>query len=228
MARFRRMDVLTQIGSSGLVPIFYSASAEVAFRVAAACADGGSRILEFTNRGDRAHLVFQQLIERCEKERPELILGVGTICDPHTAALYMNLGANFIVTPSFDAEVVRMANRRKVPCVPGCGSATEIASAEELGCEIVKLFPADALGGVKFLNAILGPAPWTSLMPAGGVDYTEESVRGWIESGAACIGMGQKLIAPDAVKAGNYEDITTRAKAVLGWIRAARAKEKRS
>ncbi len=225
MARFRRMEVLQGTYAAGLVPIFYHPDLEVAMRVAAACVEGGSSILEFTHRGDRAHLVFTEMAARCEKVHPGLILGVGSIGDPHTAAIYLAAGANFVVAPNFNPEVARLCNRRKVAYIPGCGSATEIAAAEELGCEIIKLFPADALGGTKFVRAVLGPCPWTTLMPTGGVDLTEESVREWITSGVGCLGMGAKLLSKDVLARGDYAEITRRVRQLLGWIRAARVEK---
>src|SRR6266545_4107435 len=222
MARFRRMEVLEAMIGTGLVPIFYHRDPEVGMKVAGACAEGGSRLLEFTHRGDRAHLVFADLIQRCESEHHGLIVGAGSIGDPHTAALYLASGASFIVAPSFNPEVARICNRRKVPYVPGCGSATEIAAAEEMGCEIVKLFPADALGGPGFVRAIRGPCPWTSIMPTGGIEMNEENIRDWIESGVACLGMGAKLIAKDLLARGDYREITRRVRQILDWVRAAR------
>jgi 2-dehydro-3-deoxyphosphogluconate aldolase/(4S)-4-hydroxy-2-oxoglutarate aldolase len=223
MARFRRMEVLEAMYGTGLVPIFYHGDPEVGMVAAAACAEGGSRLLEFTHRGDRAHLVFAQLAERCEKAHPGLILGAGSIGDPETAALYLAAGASFIVAPNLSEGVARLANRRKVAYVPGCGSATEIAAAEELGSEIVKLFPADALGGTRFVEALRGPSPWSSLMPTSGIDLTEESVREWIRSGVACLGMGSKLISKEVLARRDGPELVRRVQNVLGWIRAARA-----
>jgi len=216
------MEVLETMIGTGLVPIFYHRDPEVGMKVAGACAEGGSRLLEFTHRGDRAHLVFAELIQRCEAEHHELIVGAGSIGDPHTAALYLASGANFIVAPNFNPEVARICNRRKVPYVPGCGSATEIAAAEEMGAEIVKLFPADALGGPKFVRAIRGPCPWTSLMPTGGIEMEEDNIRDWIDSGVACLGMGAKLIAKELLARGDYPEITRRVRQILDWVRAAR------
>jgi 2-dehydro-3-deoxyphosphogluconate aldolase/(4S)-4-hydroxy-2-oxoglutarate aldolase len=218
------MDVLQAMYGTGLVPIFYHRDLETALEVARACAEGGCKILEFTHRGDRAHLVFTALLERCEASFPELILGVGSIGDPHTAAIYLAAGANFIVAPNLNPEVARLANRRKVPYVPGCGSATEIAAAEELGSEIVKLFPADVLGGPRFLEALRGPCPWSSLMPTGGIDLTEESVREWMRAGAACLGMGSKLISKEVLARGDFGELTRRVRDLLSWIAKSRQK----
>jgi 2-dehydro-3-deoxyphosphogluconate aldolase/(4S)-4-hydroxy-2-oxoglutarate aldolase len=176
MARFSRLQVLNTIVEDGLVPVFYHADVEVARQVAAACASGGARVVEFTNRGDFAPEVFKELSHSLARERPEVILGVGSVVDAPTAALYIACGANFVVGPLLNPDVARLCNRRKIPYSPGCGSATEIAQAEELGVEIVKVFPGTAVGGPAFVKSVLGPCPWTSIMPTGGVDATEESI----------------------------------------------------
>ena len=222
MARFRRLETLQTIVGSGLVPIFYNPDLKVAMDVARAVRAGGSRILEFTNRGEQATAVFGELVSRCRKELPDLILGIGTVSDAATAALYLSLGADFVVSPVLSPDVVRVANRRKVPVLPGCGSATEIAAAEELGCEVIKVFPADALGGPSFIKAILGPSPWSSLMPTGGVSLNADSVQSWIRAGAVAVGMGSALLAKDVVAKGDFDTITERVGQVLGWVREAR------
>jgi 2-dehydro-3-deoxyphosphogluconate aldolase/(4S)-4-hydroxy-2-oxoglutarate aldolase len=105
-----------------MVPVFYHPDVEVGMKVAAACAEGGSRLLEFTHRGDRAHLVFAELIERCRKEIPSLMVGAGSIVDPHTAAFYIACGADFIVSPSLNADVARLCNRHRVPTRRAAGA----------------------------------------------------------------------------------------------------------
>ena len=222
MARFRRLETLQIIAGSGLVPIFYNADLKVAMDVAQAVHRGGSRILEFTNRGEEAPRVFAKLVRRCREELPDLILGIGTVSDPATAALYLSMGADFVVSPVLSPEVIRLSNRRKVPVLPGCGSATEIAAAEELGCEIIKVFPADALGGPNFIKAVLGPSPWSSLMPTGGVSLNAASVQSWIRAGAVAIGMGSALLAKDVVAKGDFQTVTEQVGQVLEWIREAR------
>lgn len=222
MARFARLDVLRAMIDTGLVPVFHHRDVDVSKRVVAACVEGGARTVEFTNRGDRAFQVFGELVAFGEREFPEAILGVGSVIDPPTAALYMNLGANFVVGPTFDPEIARLCNRRKVAYSPGCGSAGEISHAEEWGAEIVKVFPGKEVGGPSFVKAVLGPCPWTRIMPTGGVEATEASVRAWIEAGAACLGMGSNLISKDLVAKADFAAISRRIEAVLGWIRAAR------
>ena len=181
MARYRRIDVLNTMYTTGLVPVFYHPDLDVVANVARACLKGGVRLLEFTNRGDFAWQVFADLEKFCAKEMPEMITGVGSVVDPGTATLYINNGANFVVGPVLNAEVARACNRRKVPYSPGCGTASEISAAEELGCEIVKIFPGAEVGGPNFVKSVRGPCPWTSIMPTGGVEPTEASLVGVVQ-----------------------------------------------
>jgi 2-dehydro-3-deoxyphosphogluconate aldolase/(4S)-4-hydroxy-2-oxoglutarate aldolase len=222
MARFTRLEVYHALFESGLVPLFYHPDVQVSMQVAKACADGGARVLEFTNRGDFAFDVFQQLSKALAADQSPLILGVGSVVDSPTAAMYIGAGANFIVGPIFNTEIARLCNRRKIAYMPGCGTLTEISQAEEYGVEIVKIFPGSAVGGPGFIKAVKGPNPWTSIMPTGGVDASEENIRGWIEAGACCVGMGSKLITKSAVAAGDYASITENVKQILTWIAAAR------
>jgi 2-dehydro-3-deoxyphosphogluconate aldolase/(4S)-4-hydroxy-2-oxoglutarate aldolase len=222
MARFTRLEVYQAMLESGLVPLFYNPDATVSKKVADACEAGGARVLEFTNRGDFAFEVFKELSGSLAGEGSTLVLGVGSVIDAPTAAMYISAGADFVVGPVFNPEVARLCNRRKIAYLPGCGTLNEISEAEEYGVEIVKIFPAMASGGPGFIKAVLAPCPWTSIVPAGGVDATEENIRGWFEAGAVCVCMGSKLITKDAVAAGDFERITENVRRVLGWIAAAR------
>ena len=223
MARFERLTVLNAVVETGLVPVFYHADLEIAKQIVAACAEGGAKVVEFTNRGDRAWKVFTQLVEWTQEAQPDLILGVGSVIEAPTAALYIGSGANFVVGPVLNAEVARLCNRRKIAYMPGCGSASEISQAEELGVEVVKVFPGAEVGGPGFVKATLGPMPWTRIMPTGGVDATEESIRAWFGAGVACVGIGSKLIVKDMVAAGDFDGITAKVAQVLAWIREVRA-----
>jgi 2-dehydro-3-deoxyphosphogluconate aldolase/(4S)-4-hydroxy-2-oxoglutarate aldolase len=225
MARFDRMTVLNTMLETGLVPVFYNGDIEVAKKIVTACNNGGARIVEFTNRGDRAWNVFTELITWAEDAHPNIILGVGSVVDMPTAALYISSGTNFVVGPILNPEIARLCNRRKVAYSPGCGTASEISEAEELGVEIVKVFPGGLVGGPPFIKAVRGPAPWTRIMPTGGVDATEENVRGWIEAGAACLGMGSKLVRKDLVATGDYDAISENVSNVLRWIQEARGEK---
>ena len=224
MARFRRLDVLQAMMASGLVPVFYHKDLETTKKVARAVADGGVRVLEFTNRGDFACQLFTELVRWCEAEIPELILGVGSVIDPGTAALYINNGANFIVGPVLNAEVARTCNRRKIAYLPGCGSASEVSQAEEYGVEICKIFPGKEVGGAAFVKNILAPMPWTLIMPTGGVETTKESIEAWFKAGVACVGVGSNLIAKELIAASDFAAISKKTADVLGWIDAVRGR----
>ena len=222
MARFLRHIVVEETLRVGLVPVFYTGDIEVALGVVKACVEGGARLIEFTNRGDRAIHVFDELSKRLEKELPEAILGAGTVIDSPTAALYINSGANFIVGPSLSPEVARLCNRRKILYVPGCQTPTEISEAEELGAEIVKLFPASALGP-NYIKDLRGPSPQTLLMPSGGISQNEEDVSKWVKAGAVAVNMGSALIRKDMMTEKKYGEIKESVEHCIGWINKAKA-----
>jgi 2-dehydro-3-deoxyphosphogluconate aldolase/(4S)-4-hydroxy-2-oxoglutarate aldolase len=210
------------------VPVFYHADLDTAKNVVAAVSRGGCRLVEFVNRGDHAFEVFSALEAHLRKADPDLILGAGSIVDPYTASLYINAGANFIVGPTLNPEVARICNRRKVPYAPGCGSVTEISQAEELGCEICKIFPGEEVGGPKFVASVLGPMPWTSLMPTGGVDPTPESIGKWVNSGVAVMGMGGRLITTEAIKAKDWQGMESKVRDTLRIIEEAKRNKSRA
>jgi 2-dehydro-3-deoxyphosphogluconate aldolase/(4S)-4-hydroxy-2-oxoglutarate aldolase len=222
VARFSRMEILNEIARVGVVPVFYHADLEVAKQIVLACREGGARALEFTNRGDNAYRVFSDLVLHFSKADPLIMLGVGSIVDVPAAGIYLSSGANFVVGPTLNADVARLCNRRKVSYSPGCGTASEIAQAEELGVEIVKLFPGDTAGGPAFVKAILGPTPWTRIMPTGGVETTRESIFAWFKAGVAAVGIGSNLIRKEWVQASNFDAIAERTSQVIAWIREAR------
>ena len=222
MAQFTRIEVANTMKETGLVPLFYHPDAEVAKQVVKACYDGGARLLEFTARGDFAHEVFGDLVKYAMAELPGMILGVGSVTDAAAASRFMSLGANFIVTPVLREDIALVCNRRKVLWSPGCGSLTEIARAEELGCEIVKLFPG-GIYGPGFVKAIKGPQPWTSIMPTGGVSPTKESLSSWFDAGVTCVGMGSKLIKQDDQGSFHLAEIQSVVKDCLEQIRSLRS-----
>ena len=202
MARFSRVQVWTKMEELGLVPLFYNADVEVSRRVIEALSSGGCKVIEFTNRGDRAFEVFRELIVHFEKADPTVAIGVGSVLDVATAGLYINLGANFIVGSVTNPEVARLCNRRKVPYFPGCATPTEVSAAEELGVEICKAFPGKELGGPSFVKAITAPCPWAKIMPTGGVSANYDNIKAWFDAGVICIGMGSDLVRADLIKAG--------------------------
>ena len=206
MAQFTRIEVATSMKETGMIPLFFSNDLELCKKVLKACYDGGARLMEFTARGDFAHEVFGELTKYAIKELPGMIMGVGSVTDGAAASLYMALGANFIVTPVLREDIAIACNRRKVLWSPGCGTLTEIARAEELGCEIVKLFPGD-IYGPQFVKGIKGPQPWTSVMPTGGVSPTRENLSGWFNAGVTCVGMGSQLISKDILANKDYDKL---------------------
>ncbi|MCU0514279.1 MAG: bifunctional 4-hydroxy-2-oxoglutarate aldolase/2-dehydro-3-deoxy-phosphogluconate aldolase [Anaerolineae bacterium] len=224
MARFDRLTVYNTMMAEAMMPLFYHPESSVAQQVAGALARGGGHLLEFTSRGDGAINVFVDLFRFCARDYPQLILGVGSVEDEATAALYIAQGANFIVAPTFNPAVARLCNRRKIPYIPGCGTVSEIASAEELGAEVIKLFPADALDGKAFVKAILAPRPWTRIMPSGGVSPEEANLRAWFAAGVCCVGMGSKLIRSDWLEAGDFAAIEALTRDTLALIRTLRGR----
>ncbi|MEQ9442677.1 MAG: bifunctional 4-hydroxy-2-oxoglutarate aldolase/2-dehydro-3-deoxy-phosphogluconate aldolase [Cyclobacteriaceae bacterium] len=224
MARFTRIQVLSLMHETGMVPVFFHKDLSVAKQVLKASYDGGVRVFEFTNRGDYAHEVFRDLNKYAEAELPDMILGVGSIVDAGTASLYIQLGANFIVSPILSADMAKVCNRRKISWSPGCGSLSEISYAEELGADIVKIFPATQVGGPAFVKGVKGPCPWTSIMPTGGVEPTEENLKGWIEAGVACVGMGSQLITKDIIQESKYDLLAERTQQAMNIIRSLRNK----
>lgn len=224
MPRVMRLDVINILLDVGLVPLFYNGDVETAIGLVSACSRGGAKVIEFTNRGELAFPVFTKLVRHFADTDPRLILGVGSILDAPTAALYIASGANFIVGPNFNPEIARLCNRTKILYMPGCATETEISMAEEYGTEICKIFPGETVGGPAFIKAVMAPCPWHRLMPTGGVDATEASVDIWIRAGAAAIGMGSKLFSTQAVKDKDYDGIAKNISNCIGWIRKARAK----
>ena len=189
--------------------------------VAAAVAEGGAPVLEFTNRGEKALSVFAEVVNA----NPKVVVGVGSVLDAPTAALFIAHGANFIVGPVFNPEVARLCNRRKIAYLPGCGSASEISTAEEYGVEIAKVFPGESVGGPGFIKAILGPMPWSRLMPTGGVEANPESIGQWVKAGAAAVGLGSNLMRKEWLTAKTYDAISDLTKKCLTYVSDARSKK---
>jgi 2-dehydro-3-deoxyphosphogluconate aldolase/(4S)-4-hydroxy-2-oxoglutarate aldolase len=222
MGKYSRIEVAQSMASTGMVPVFYHGDIDTCKGVLKACYDGGVRVFEFTNRGDFAHEVFAELNKYALQNLPGLMLGIGSVVDAGTTALYMQLGANFVVSPVLNPEMATVCNRRKVLWSPGCGTLTEINRAHELGAEIVKIFPGTQVGGPGFVKAIKGPCPWASIMPTGGVAPTEENLRPWFAAGVTCVGMGSKLFPKEWIDAKNYGAITQKVQETLSLIQELR------
>ncbi len=217
MSRFTRIQVCQTIAETKMVPVFYHNDLEVSKQVLKACYDGGVRAFEFTNRGDFAHEIFGELNKWAAKECPDMILGIGSIVDPGTASLYLQLGANFVVGPLLNPEIFKVCNRRQVAYVPGCGSVSEVGYAQELGAEFVKVFPGDVMGPA-FVKGVKAPMPWTNIMVTGGVTPTEENLSKWFSAGVDCVGMGSNLFPKDVITAKDWAKITQLCKDALTII----------
>lgn len=224
MSRFSRIETCQVMAQTGMVPVFYHHDLEISKQVVKACYEGGVRAFEFTNRGDFAHETFAQLIKWSAKECPQMILGIGSIVDAGTASLYLQLGANFVVGPLLNPDIFKVCNRRQVAYIPGCGSVSEIGYAQELGAEVVKVFPAGNVGGPTFVKNVKAPMPWSSIMVTGGVDPTQENLTKWIEAGVTCVGMGSNLFPKEVIAAKNWAEITRMSKEALAIITKARQK----
>ena len=221
MAKYDKLQVLATMQQTGLVPVFYHADASVAKQVLKACYDGGVRAFEFTNRGDFAQEVFAELVKYATAELPGMILGIGSVVDPATAALYLQLGANFVVGPVYNPAVVPMCNRRLVPYCPGCGSVSEVSAAQEAGCDLCKVFPGDVLGPA-FVKGLRAPMPWSRLMVTGGVKPERANLEAWFKAGVTCVGMGSNLFPKDVIAAGDWPRITALCRDALQIIQEVR------
>lgn len=224
MARFTRIEVALKLKESGIVPVFYNSDPAIAIKIIEACYKGGFKVMEFTNRGDFAHEVFAALVKHAAKNMPDLILGVGSIIEEATASLYIQSGANFIVSPLLNPQIARICNRRKIMWMPGCGSVSEISEAEELGAEVVKIYPGSQVGGPKFISAVKGPMPWTNMMPTGGVEPNEENLKSWFQAGVYCVGIGSNLVTSEIINSGNFEKLENDSRNLLAILKNIRSK----
>ena len=221
MAKYDKIQVLTAIRETGIVPVFYNGDIEISKNVLKACYEGGIRAFEFTNRGDFAQEVFKELVKYANAELPGMIMGIGSVVDPGTAALYLQLGANFVVGPLFNPAIAPICNRRNVPYAPGCGSVSEVGAAQEAGCDLCKVFPGDVLGPA-FVKGLRAPMPWSKLMVTGGVKPTRENLEGWFKAGVYCVGMGSNLFPKDAIAAGDWAKISALCRDALAIVKEVR------
>ncbi len=221
MAKYNKLQVLQTMKETGIVPVFYNADVEVSKNVLKACYEGGIRAFEFTNRGDFAQDVFAQLVKYASSELPGMIMGVGSVVDPGTAALYIQLGANFVVGPVFNPAVAPICNRRLIPYCPGCGSVTEVSTAQEAGCDVCKVFPGDVLGPA-FIKDLRGPMPWSQIMVTGGVKPEKSNLEAWFKAGVTCVGMGSNLFPKDVIAAGEWSKITELCRGALEIVKQVR------
>ena len=221
MAKYDKIQVLTAIKETGIVPVFYNGNLEISKNVLKACYEGGIRAFEFANRGDFAQEVFGELVKYANKELPGMIVGIGSVVDPGTAALYIQLGANFVVGPLFNPAIAPICNRRNIPYAPGCGSVSEVGAAQEAGCDLCKVFPGDVLGPA-FVKGLRAPMPWSKLMVTGGVKPTRENLEGWFKAGVFCVGMGSNLFPKDVIAVGEWSKISDLCRDALAIVKEVR------
>ena len=221
MAKYSKLQVLQTMKETGIIPVFYNADVEISKNVLKACYDGGIRLFEFTNRGDFAQEVFKPLVKYANAELPGMIMGIGSIVDPGTASLYIQLGANFVVGPLFNPAIAPICNRRLIPYCPGCGSVSEVGAAQEAGCDVCKVFPGDVLGPA-FVKGLRAPMPWSQLMVTGGVKPTRENLEGWFKAGVTSVGMGSNLFPKEVIAAGDWGKITELCRNALAIVKEVR------
>lgn len=221
MAKYDKIQVLTAIRETGIVPVFYNGNLEISKNVLKACYEGGIRAFEFANRGDFAQEVFGELVKYANAELPGMIVGIGSVVDPGTAALYIQFGANFVVGPLFNPAIAPICNRRNIPYAPGCGSVSEVGAAQEAGCDLCKVFPGDVLGPA-FVKGLRAPMPWSKLMVTGGVKPTRENLEGWFKAGVFCVGMGSNLFPKDVIAAGEWSKISDLCRDALAIVKEVR------
>lgn len=219
MARFSKIQVINAMSETGIIPVYYNKDIELAKKIMKACYDGGIRVFEFTNRSDIAYELFVELMKFAIRECPDLILGIGSIVDAGTASLFIQCGANFVVSPLFNPEIVKVCNRRLIPYIPGCGTVSEIGFAQEAGCDVCKIFPAGCMGGPSFVQNILAPMPWTMIMATGAVEPDEANLTAWFKAGVTCVGMGSKLFPQKAIEKNDWNVITGLCRNALSFIR---------
>ena len=211
----KKEQVLAEIQRVGVVAVVRAENADKAIRIADACIEGGIPAIELTFTVPAAHHVIEELANRYQNG--EILLGAGTVMDPETARIAILSGAQYVVSPYFSEETVRLCNRYRVACMPGAMSIKEVVTAMEAGADIIKVFPGEAFGP-KIIKAIKGPIPQAELMPTGGVDIN--NVDEWIRAGAVAVGVGGALTA--GAKTGDYASITRLGREFVEKVKAAR------
>jgi len=203
---------------AGMIPVFYSPDAVLSKDVVQACYNSGVTAFEFTNRGANALQVFKSLRKYIDENKLNLLLGAGTILNAATAKDFAEAGADFLVSPILKKEIAVYANEKELYWIPGCGTLTEISKAEDMGAEIIKIFPGAVLGP-DFVSAVKGPMPWLKLMPTGGVELNEANLTAWYKAGVVCLGIGSQLITKAILKQKDFKALELKIKATFEIIK---------
>lgn len=215
-----RQEVLRKILEIRLMPLFYNEDAGVAIEVMKAVFEGGLGLMEFTNRGSKAMPVFEKLVRFKSDRYPDALLGIGSIVDASTASRYIQAGADFVVSPLLNREVLEACAGKGILHIPGCSTLTEIHQAERWGAELVKVFPAAQLGGPAYIKAIKGPCPWLSIVVTGGVKATAEDLKAYHDAGVEGFGLGSDLISGKLVSSGDYAGLSEKVRELVNFVRS--------
>ena len=214
-----KADVLLHMRKTGLVPVLRAESEEDALRLAEAILDGGIDIVEMTMTVPGA----LPLLRRLRREYPKMLLGVGTVLDPETARLCILEGAQFIVSPALNIKTVELCQRYSIAVLAGALTPTEVVNAWQAGADVIKIFPANAMGGASYLRSLKAPLPQVDFVPTGGVSLT--TALDFLRAGALALGVGADLVAADAIHAGHPERITEKARQYMDIVRQFQAEE---
>jgi 2-dehydro-3-deoxyphosphogluconate aldolase/(4S)-4-hydroxy-2-oxoglutarate aldolase len=213
-----KIDVLQRIRDMGLIPVVRAESADQAMRAVAAIKAGGVSVLEITMTVPGAIDVIEELAAAFGSEA---LIGAGTVLDPETAARCIQAGAQFIVSPALNEETITCCRTNDVAVFPGALTPTEVVRAWNAGADAIKIFPAGAVGGASYLKALKAPLPQIELIPTGGVSL--KTAADFIKAGAMALGVGADLVDPKALREGNEELITERARQFIEIVQTARA-----
>jgi 2-dehydro-3-deoxyphosphogluconate aldolase/(4S)-4-hydroxy-2-oxoglutarate aldolase len=218
MKRLGKDDITRALARQRALPLFNCGDAATGMQALEALHAGGIRFVEFTNRAAGALDVFRSLVAEAAHKLPDIVLGAGTIIDAAQARAFHEAGAAFLVAPNLDEEVGAYCRQHDLFWCPGTGTVTEMIRAHRLGAAVIKVFPADALGGPAFIKGVRGPCGWLKLMPSGGVTLDEANLKAWFAAGVHCVGMGSHLVDADTLKAGRFAELTERTRRLVAIL----------
>jgi 2-dehydro-3-deoxyphosphogluconate aldolase/(4S)-4-hydroxy-2-oxoglutarate aldolase len=210
---FTQQEIVDAIKKTGIVPLFTHDNPDDAQQVIEAAYRGGIKVFEFTNRRSNSYEVFKHLVS-IKQKYSDLMLGIGTIMDAATTQKFIDVGADFIISPILKLEMAPVCAKNQKPWIPGCATLTEIVTAKENGAEIIKIFPGSVLGP-GFISAIMPVVPSLQLMITGGVEPTESNLSAWFKAGATCVGMGSQLFTKEILAEKNWPLLEQRVKECL-------------
>ncbi|MCC6288014.1 MAG: bifunctional 4-hydroxy-2-oxoglutarate aldolase/2-dehydro-3-deoxy-phosphogluconate aldolase [Chitinophagaceae bacterium] len=217
-----QQEIAALVKQTGFMPLFTHTDVTVCKNVLKASYDAGVRLFEFTNRNENSFDIFIELRKYCSGSLPGMILGIGTIKNGQQAEQFIHAGADFLISPLINQEIHEVSSKHKKLWMPGCATPSEIGMAENLGINIVKIFPAKQLGGPSFIKAVKAVFPNIQFMTTGGVEPTQEDITAWFKSGAAAVGIGSQLFPADWLDSGQFDKVTAHVKGIIEYINKAR------